>query len=283
MQDDSMSTYTVLIRDLETEMMDKNPKDTPTKELRPNNCKAAAQFVKATGTALMKFVNRIHSLDRNKDESAYEYYVHDILNELIRTDQPYYKNMTIRPVLDIIFDKYCKFLLKLDDEDQQPSQQQSPDDIELADEVIHKLAAIEDIETLSDKAIADLHRMFGQLQMCHKNHAKLVGHMVKLSTSLTPNQYTYVMKDSLCPLIQLSLPPRLCSPVELKFQNLRLTPQEMKEEKGINLCLRRPFHPASTEFPAKHRTCCLAVVVHTILYHHLFHSKELANMICEES
>ena len=79
-------------------MTDKNPKDTPTKEPGPNNPQAAAQFVKGTGTALMKFVNRIHSLDRYMNKSAYEYYVHDMLNELLRTDQPYYKNVTMQPV-----------------------------------------------------------------------------------------------------------------------------------------------------------------------------------------
>ena len=205
-----------------------------------------------------------------------------ILNELLRTDQPYYKNASIQPVLDTIFDKYCKFLLKPNNEDQQPSQQQSPDNIEQADEVIHQLATIEDMDTLSNQAIVDLCGMFGQLQMCHKNSAKLAGHLVQLSTSLTPNQYTYVMKHSLCPLIQLSLPPRLCSPADLKFQKLWLTPQETKEEQGINLCLLWPFHPALAELPPKHATHCLAAVIHTILCCHLFHSKESANTICEQ-
>ena len=197
-------------------------------------------------------------------------------------DQPYYKHTTIQPVLDTIFNKYCKFLLKTNEEDMQSSQQQSPDDIEQADEVIHQLATIEDMDTLPDKAIAELCGMFGQLQLCHEKSAKLAGHLVQLSMSLTPKQYTYVMKHSLCPLIQLSLPPRLCSPADLKFQKLWLTPQETKEEQGINLCLPHPFHPALAKLPAKHATHCLAVIIHTNLHCHLFQSKESANTICEQ-
>ena len=53
--------------------------------------------------------------------------------------------------------------------------------------------------------------------MCHENIAKMAGHLVQLGSTLTPKQYTYIMKHSLHPLVQLSLPPCLCSPVDLKF------------------------------------------------------------------
>ena len=168
MHDATTSAYTTILSELEASMTDKPPKDTPTKEPEPNNPETAAQFVKATNTALMKFVDRIHSFDRYKNESAYEYYIHDIINKLLKTDQPYYKHATIQHVLDTIFDKYCKFLLKPNDKDIQLSQQHSHEDIQQADDVIHQLATIEDMDTLSDKAIADLCSMFGQLQICHK-------------------------------------------------------------------------------------------------------------------
>ena len=57
-----------------------------------------------------------------------------MLNELC-TDNSYYKNAEIQPVLDTIHDKMCKFVLQLDDTDEQPSQQQSPDDIPEAEEI----------------------------------------------------------------------------------------------------------------------------------------------------
>ena len=90
------------------------------------------------------------------------------------------------------------------------------------------------------------------------------------------------MKHSLCPLVQLSLPPRLCSPADLKFSKLHLTPQETKQEISINQCLPRPFHPALAVLPPKHSTCCLVAVIHTGLQRHLFNSKESTSTISEE-
>ena len=50
----------------------------------------------------------------------------DVLNELLYTDNSYYKNAQIQPVLDTIHDKMCKFVLQPDDIDKQPSQQIMP-------------------------------------------------------------------------------------------------------------------------------------------------------------
>ena len=90
------------------------------------------------------------------------------------------------------------------------------------------------------------------------------------------------MKHSLHPLVQISVPPRLCSPVDLKFSKLHLTPQETKEEIGINQCLPRPFHPALGVLPPKHPTYCLAAIIHTVLWRQLFNSKESTSTISEE-
>ena len=90
------------------------------------------------------------------------------------------------------------------------------------------------------------------------------------------------MKHSLCPLVQISLPPRLCSPVDLKFSKLHLTPQETKEEIDINQFLPRPFHPALAVLPPKHPIHCLVAIIHTVPWRHLFNSKENTSTISEE-
>ena len=118
--------------------------------------------------------------------------------------------------------------------------------------------------------------------MCHENSTKMAGHLEQLGSTLTPKQYTYIMKHSLRPLVQTSLPPRLCSPVDLNFSKLHLTPQETKEEIGINQCFPRPFHPALAVLPPKHPTCCLVAIIHTVLWRHLFNSKESTSTISEE-
>ena len=89
--------------------------DTTTKEPGPNNLEEAKEYQKQTKITLQKFTERIHSFDRYQHQSAYEYYVHDMLNELLCTDNSYYKNAEIQLVLDTIPDKMCKFVLQPDD------------------------------------------------------------------------------------------------------------------------------------------------------------------------
>ena len=205
-----------------------------------------------------------------------------MLNELLHTDNSCYKNAEIQPMLDTIHNKMCKFFLQPDDVEEQPSQQQSPDDIPEAEEITDKLEEIEDMEELDARPVNNITSLFATLQMCHENCAKMAGHPVQLGSTLTPKQYTYIMKHSLHPLVQISLPPCLCSPVDLKFSKLHLTPQETKEEIGINQCLPRPFHLVLAVLPPKHPTHCLAAIIHTVLWRHLFNSKESTSTISEE-
>ena len=239
--------------------------DTTMKEPRPNNPEEAKEYQKQTKIAFQKFTDRIHSFNRYQHQSAYEFYVHNVLNKLLCTDNSYYKNAEIQPVLDTIHDKMCKFILQPDDRDEQPLQQQSPDDIPEAENITDKLAEIEDMEELDARSINNITSLFAALQMCHENSAKMAGHLVQLGSALTPKQYMYVMKHSLCPLVQISLPPRLYRPADLKFSKLHLTPQETKEEIGINQCLPRPFHLALAVLPPKHPAQCLAAIIHTVL------------------
>ena len=227
--------------------------DTTTKEPGPNNPEEAKEYQKQTKIALQKFTERIHGFDRYQHQSAYEFYVHNMLNELLRTDNSYYKNAEIQPVLDTIHDK---FVLQPDDIDEQPSQQQSPDDIPEAEEITDKLAEIKDMEELDARSVNNITSLFATLQMCHENSAKMAGHLVQLGSTLTPKQYTYIMKHSLRPLVQISLPPCLCSPVDLKFSKLCLTPQETMEEISINQCLPIPPGISSSSTQTPHPLPC---------------------------
>ena len=193
----------------------------------------------------------------------------------------YYKNASIYPVLETIDDKFCKVMFELDEEQvqQTPQQAQSPDNIKDGEEFIHKLKKVEDFGNFSKEATKSLTVMFAQLQLCHKNSAKLAGHMVELSKTLKPAQFTCIMKHSLRPLVQLSIPPYLCFPTKLKFNKLHFTPAETKEERAVNLMLPRPFHPSLASLPTKHAIWVLAAAIHTVLQNHIFNSKESPNSI----
>ena len=93
---------------------------------------------------------------------------------------------------------------------------------------------------------------FSQLQMCHENCAKLAGHLAELSSLLQPDQIHVPDEAQPQTPLQISLPPQLCFPANLKFDKLRLTLAVMRKEKGINLMLSRPFHAALAKLPSIH-------------------------------
>ena len=133
------------------------------KEPRPNNLEEAKEYQKQAKIALQKFTDRIHGFDRYQHQSACEFYVHIDLNELLHTDNSYYKNADIQPVLDTIHNKMCKFVLQPDDIDEQPSQQQSPEDIPDVERITDKLAEIEDMEELDARSINNITGLFAAL------------------------------------------------------------------------------------------------------------------------
>ena len=160
-------------------------------------------------------------------------------------------------------------MIEADYVQQTPHQAQSPDDIENGEEFVHKLKKLEDFGDFSAEATKVIAAMFSQLQLCHDDSAKLAGHIATLGKTLTPGQFTYIMKHSLHLLVQLSIPPHLCSLADLKFKKMRLTPAETREERAVNLMLPRPYHPALAILPLKHATQVLAAAIHTVLWKHV--------------
>ena len=150
------------------------------------------------------------------------------------------------------------------------------------DHIYSNFGGSKDMEELDARSINNITGLFATLQMCHENSTKMAGHLVQLGSTLTPKQYTYIMKHSLHPLVQISIPSRLCSPTDLKFSKLCLTPQETKEEIDINQCLPKPFHPALAVLPPKHPARCLAAIIHTVLRRELFNTKESTSTISEQ-
>ena len=166
---------------------------------------------------------------------------------------------------------------------QQTSHQaQSHDNIQNREEFVHKLKKLEDFGNFSAETTKVITAMFSQLQLCNDDLAKLTGHMATLGKTLTLAQFAYIMKHSLHPLVQLSIPLHLCSPADLKFKKMTLTLAETREERAVNLMLPRPYHPDLTSLPSKHATQALAAAIHTVLQKHAFDSHESQNTICEQ-
>ena len=76
-------------------------------------------------------------------------------------------------------------------------------------------------------AIAEL---FPCLQRAHKASAETASHLAFLARTLAPDQFAIILKHSLKPLVQLQIPPHLCSLGELKFAKNDLSPEEAFEQ-----------------------------------------------------
>ena len=80
-------------------------------------------------------------------------------------------------------------------------------------------------------------KLFGHLQDAHKHMSQLAQAVVDLSEVSSPEQFTFVLQLAVRPIIQLKIPPHLSAPTELKFEEERLTPEEITEEHCCNLIL----------------------------------------------
>ena len=250
------TTYAYTAAYLEIDSMTDNDaaSTSVSKDPGPTTPEQAAKLREEMNKALLTFIDHLQSFDRYKAITAYKYFVHAYLNELLKTYPRYYKNASIYPVLETTDDKFCKVMFEPDEEQvqQTPQQVQSPNDIEQGEEFIHKLKKLEDFGDFSKKVIKSLMAMFAQLQLCHENLAKLARHMVELSKTLEPAQFTYIMKHSLRPLVQLSIPPLLCSPAKLKFNKICLTYKD-KRRKGSKPDVTQTI--PSQPFQSTHQAC----------------------------
>ena len=95
--------------------------------------------------------------------------------------------------------------------------------------------------------------------------AEVAGHLAFFRCTLHPDQFSFILKHSVRPLIQLSVPAGLSDPTHLQFEHPALTEEEQFKEKAINSVLPMPYHPDLEKLPPKDPMHCLAVAVYYVL------------------
>ena len=244
-----------------------------TKEPSHNNPEEAANYVKAVDTLLKKFVSNICGFNRYAHEDAYQNFLHTLSQLLSKLDSAYFTNMDIEVVLDTIPDKQCAAFLERPEETADKVQQRvSSDSIPTGPEVTSKMR-IENIKSFNKKGQEAITTLFGHLQDAHNHMAQVAQAVVQLSKVSSPEQFTFVLKLAVRPIIQLKIPPHLSAPTELKFEKERLTQEETTEEYCCNLILPQPFHSKFSGIAFKHPTRCLAAAAHFLIRKELFNSK----------
>ena len=95
----------------------------------------------------------------------------------------------------------------------------------------------ENITTFDKAGQQAITHLFSHLQDAHNHMSQVAGAVVQLSKVSSPEQFTFVLKLAVRPIIQLKIPPHLSAPTELKFEKERLTQEETVEEYCCNLIL----------------------------------------------
>ena len=201
-----------------------------TKEPSHNNPEEAANYVKAVNKLLNTFVSDIHGFN------PYALSTHFIPASF--KISAYFTKMDAEVVLDTIPDKECAAFLERPEETADKVQQHvSSDSIPTGPEVTSKMHLHENITSFDKAGQQAVTQLFSHLQDAHNHMAQVAQAVVQLSKVSAPEQFTFVLKLAVRPIIQLKIPPHLSAPTELKFEKERLTQEEITEEYCCNLIL----------------------------------------------
>ena len=209
-----------------------------TKEPSHNNPEEAANYVKVVDNLLKKFVSDIRGFNPYAHQDAYKNFLHTLSLLLSKLDSAYFTNMDTQLVLDTIPDKECAAFLDHPEETADKVQQRvSSDSILMGPEVITKMRLDENITTFDKARQQAIIHLFSHLQDAHNHMSQVAQAVVQLSKVSSPEQFTFVLKLAVRPIIQLKIPPHLSAPTELKFEKERLTQEETVDEHCCNLIL----------------------------------------------
>ena len=151
-----------------------------------------------------------------------------------------------------------------------PDPRTSTDNIITGTQALSRLAAMPNFAAIQGDQWEMVCELFDSLQTVHTAIADVTGTLATLGRTLDPNQFQFLLKHSVHPLVQLQVPAHLCHPSELKFAKEHLTDDELYEQCGVNTVLPRPHHPDLDQVPAKHPTRALASTIHYQLRKHMF-------------
>ena len=183
----------------------------------------------------------------------------------------YFKQADKKLVLKLIDDTSCKLLRMMTAKDAE-GREKCPDPRVLTENLmtgtraLNRLAALPNFMDIKGKDRETLCDLFDSLQTAHAAIVDASGILASLGQRLHPNQFQFLLKHSMCPLIQLQIPAHLCHPGELRFTKQHLTDDELYEQCCVNTLLPRPHHPDLDNIPPKHPTRALAAAIHYQLH-----------------
>ena len=210
MQDDSTTAYTTLLTKLTPSLNPNMATAEPTSshkdtgdasKLSHNNPDEAARFLKDITQLMDRFMESISSFNRYTQEDAYPTYVFKLHKHMMELDHKYFKYASVDTVLDTIPDKRSKIFVEkpADDTEDTIQQRQSQNTLPTGHDILTSLD-----DDAGQKVVVEL---FSHLSDAHDNLSKVTKLISKLGQITNPEQFSFVLKLAVRPLIQLKIPP----------------------------------------------------------------------------
>ena len=152
------------------------------------------------------------------------------------------------------------------DKEKCPDPRVSTENLMTGHRALNRLAALPNFKDLEGADREQVCELFDSFQTAHASIADAAGSLASLGQRLHPHQFQFLLKHSICPLIQLQIPAHLFHPGELRFEKQYLSNNELYEQRCVNTLLPRPYHPALDSIPPKHPTRALAAAIHYHLW-----------------
>ena len=205
-------------------------------KLGHNNPDEAAHFLKDITNLTDVFMESISSFNRYAAEDAYQNYVFKLHKRMVELDHKYFKYASVDTVLDTIPDKWCKLFVEkpVDNTEDTVEHRESLNTLPTGHDILTRLVHEPNHKALDDARHKVVVELFSQLSDAQDNLSKVTKSISKLGQITSPEQFSFVLKLAVRPLIQLKIPPHLCSPGDLCFAKERLTKEECFEEICVN-------------------------------------------------
>ena len=215
-------------------------------------------------------MNKMHNHEPCAIEEGYQVLIAEYHHALCSI-KDYFKQADKNLVLKLVDDTSCKLLRMMtakdaEDREKCPDPRVSTENLITSPRALNRLAALPnftDIKGADREAVCDL---FDSLQTAHAAIADASSILASLGQRLHPNQFQFMLKHSMHPLIQLQIPAHLYHPGEIRFMKQHLTNDELYEQRCVNTLLPRPHHPDLDSIPPKHPTRALAAAIHCHLH-----------------
>ena len=141
-------------------------------------------------------------------------------------------------------------------------------------QALSRLAAMLNFTAIQGDQREAVCELFDSLQTVHTAIADVAGTLVTLGRTLDPNQFQFLLKHSVCPLVQLQVPAHLCHPGELKFAKEHLMDDELCEQCGVHSTTQTPSpksRPSASKTPHKSIGQCHSLPVKKTHVHQVCH------------